>query len=196
MPSSLKQQEFDRQLDLTQIRQFRKTGDIEILGKVYEKYMPLVYGIGLKYFKNRVMAQDLVMQIFEKLTVELVKQDVSNFKSWLYVVAKNQCFMELRKKNSEDLKFNNWQAEQENIMESGFELHPLDDETRLSEALNNCIKKLKDEQKSCIDLFYFKKKCYQEIAITLKIEEKKVKSYIQNGKRNLKICLENANVGK
>lgn len=190
MPSSLKQQEFDKQLDLTQIRQFRRTSDLEILGELYQKYMPLVYGVGLKYFKNRAMAQDIVMQVFEKLCIEAIKQDILNFKSWLYVVAKNHCLMELRKQNAEEGHFKNWQEEQKNIMEYGFELHPIDDDNHLSEALKNCIERLKAEQKNSIQLFYFKKKCYQEIAITLKIEEKKVKSYIQNGKRNLKICLE------
>ncbi|MDA3929482.1 MAG: sigma-70 family RNA polymerase sigma factor [Prolixibacteraceae bacterium] len=193
MPSSLKQQEFDRQLDLTQIRQFRNSGDLEILGTLYEKYMHLVYGVGLKYFKNRDQASEIVMQVFEKLTVEAGKQEITNFRSWLYVVAKNQCLMELRKLNAEDNRFRLWQAEEKRIMESGFELHPLDDSQRLSDALQDCITKLIDEQKSSIDLFYFKKKSYQEISILLKIEEKKVKSSIQNGKRNLKICLESSN---
>ena len=195
MPSSLKQQEFDKQLDLTQIRQFRRTGDLELLGNLYQKYMPLVYGVGLKYFKNRVIAQDVVMQIFEKLAIEAVKSDILNFKSWLYVVTKNHCLMELRKQNAEVGHFKNWQEEQKNIMENGFDLHPIDDENHLSSALKDCIAKLKAEQKASIELFYFQKKCYQEIAIKLKIEEKKVKSYIQNGKRNLKICLEAQHVG-
>lgn len=194
MPASLKQQEFDRQLDLTQIRAFRNSGDLEILGKLYHKYMYLVYGLGLKYFNDREKASDMVMQLFEKLAVEAVKHEINNFKSWLYVVAKNQCLMELRKQNADLAHFRTWQEDEKRIMESGFELHPLDDDTRLSDALRDCIAKLKDEQKSCIDLFYFKKKCYQEIAITLSVEEKKVKSFIQNGKRNLKICLESSNV--
>ena len=190
MPLSIKQEEFDKQLDLVQIRAFRKSGDLDLLGNLYHKYMPLVYGVGLKYLKNREMAQDLVMLVFEKLTVELVKHEIQNFKSWLYIVAKNQCLMELRKQNAEISHFKNWQDEQKNIMENAFEMHPLDDDQRLTTALKNCIAKLKEEQKTCIDLFYFKHKCYQEIALSLKVEEKKVKSYIQNGKRNLKICLE------
>lgn len=194
MPLSLKQQEFDRQLDLTQIRQFKRTGDLELLGKLYQKYMPLVYGVGLKYFKDREVAQDVVMQIFEKLTIEAIKQDILNFKSWLYVVTKNHCLMELRKQNAEEGHFKNWQEEQKKIMEFGFEMHPIDDEIHLTNALKDCISKLKTEQKASIELFYYQKKCYQQIAISLKIEEKSVKSNIQNGKRNLKICLENQHV--
>jgi RNA polymerase sigma-70 factor, ECF subfamily len=190
MPSTLKQQEFDRQLDLSQIRDFRRSGDLEILGKLYEKYMFLVYGVGLKYFKDREKARDLVMQIFEKLTIEAVRQEIVNFRSWLYVVTKNQCLMEIRKQNTEDHRFRAWQEEEKNIMESGFELHPLDENARLTDALKDCIAQLKVEQKQSIELFYFKKKCYQDIALAMDSEVKTVKSHLQNGKRNLKICLE------
>jgi len=190
MPSTLKQLEFDRQLDLLQIREFRKTGDMEILGKIYYKYIHLVYGVCLKYLKNREAAQDAVMQIFEKLTIEAIRQEIGHFKNWLYVVSKNYCLMELRRQNVEDERFKNWAEEEKQIMESGFEIHPIDEANRISVALQDCINKLILQQKDCIQLFYFKKKTYREIASILKSDEKNVKSSIQNGKRNLKICLE------
>jgi RNA polymerase sigma-70 factor (ECF subfamily) len=80
-------------------------------------------------------------------------------------------------------------------MESEEELHPIDrEEPGLEEALRKCIGQLKDEQKQCIELFYYQRKCYQEIASNLRIDEKKVKSHLQNAKRNLKICLEKNHV--
>jgi RNA polymerase sigma-70 factor (ECF subfamily) len=190
MPSTIKQLEFDRQLDLLQIREFRKTGDLEVLGKIYYKYIHLVYGVSLKYLKNREAAQDAAMQIFEKLTVEAIRQEIGHFRNWLFVVTKNHCLMELRKQNAEDERFKNWAEEEKEIMESGFEMHPLDEDSRLNEALRDCIKNLNVQQRDCIDMFYFKKKSYNDIAVLLKYDEKNVKSYIQNGKRNLKICLE------
>jgi len=193
MPSTFKQIEFDRTLDLLQIREFRKTGDLEILGKIYYKYIHLVYGVCLKYLKNRDSAQDAVMQIFEKLTVEAIRQEIGHFRNWLYVVAKNHCLMELRKQSIEDERLRNWAEEEKRIMESGFEMHPLDEESRISEALRDCINKLSLQQKDCIQLFYFKKKSYRDIASVLRFDEKTVKSNIQNGKRNLKICLESKN---
>ncbi len=193
MPSTIKQLEFDRQLDLLQIREFKKTGDLEILGKIYSKYIHLVYGVSLKYLKNREAAQDAVMQIFEKLTVEAIRQEIGHFRNWLYVVSKNYCLMELRKQNIEDEHFKSWAEEERKFMESGFETHPLDEDSKLTEALKDCIKKLNSQQRDCIELFYFKKKSYNDIASLLKYEEKNVKSYIQNGKRNLKICLESKN---
>ena len=80
-------------------------------------------------------------------------------------------------------------------MESEEEMHPLDREDHsMEDALKDCMEQLKTEQKQCIELFYYQKLCYQEIAEKLHMEEKKVKSYLQNGKRNLKICMEGKNV--
>ncbi|MBN1926018.1 MAG: sigma-70 family RNA polymerase sigma factor [Prolixibacteraceae bacterium] len=193
MPSSKKQEEFDRQLDLLQIREFRKTGNLEILGELYHKYMHLVYGLCLKYLKNRADAQDAVMQIFEKLTIESVKQEIYHFRSWLYVVSKNHCLLELRKKNSENDHLKKMQLNEQSFVENDFEMHPLDEEKKMTDALYKCIEKLKKEQQQSIRLFYLQKKCYREIAHALQCDEKSVKSFIQNGKRNLKICLETNN---
>jgi RNA polymerase sigma-70 factor (ECF subfamily) len=174
--------------------QFQKSAHLDILGELYSRYMHLVYGVSLKYFKDRAEAQDAVMNIFEKLITDLPKHQVQNFKSWLYVLTKNHCLMEIRSRNSSDRRLEGLKTELE-FMESADEMHPIDrDENSLSETLKECIEKLKSEQKQCIELFYYKKLCYQEVAEELKLDEKKVKSYLQNGKRNLKICLEGKHV--
>lgn len=193
MPSTLKQLEFDKQLDLTLIRQFRKSGDIGLLGQVYSKYLHMVYGVAYKYLKDRTMAQDIVIQLFEKLTIEAVKLEIANFRSWLYVATKNQCLAELRKQQANEDQFLNWQEEQKSILENGFNIHPLDDGLQLSETLKDCIQKLNKEQKAAISLFYFKKKSYREIAVMMNAEEKKVRLNLQEGKRNLKVLLESSN---
>ncbi|MEN8201426.1 MAG: sigma-70 family RNA polymerase sigma factor [Bacteroidota bacterium] len=173
---------------------YRKTSSLEVLGELYARYMHLVYGVSLKYFGDRSDAQDAVMHIFEKLVEDLPRHEVRNFKSWLYVLTKNHCLMEIRSKKSSDQRLEGLKIEQE-FMESADELHPMDREDEIIEkALKECIEKLKSEQKQCIELFYYQKLCYQEIAEKLGINEKKVKSYLQNGKRNLKICLEGKNV--
>lgn len=173
---------------------FQNSGSLDVLGELYSRYMHLVYGVSLKYLGDRDDAQDAVMNIFEKLVTDLPKHKVQNFKSWLYVLTKNHCLMEFRSRKSADNRLEGLKIEQE-FMESGIEMHPLDREDRsIEDALKKCIEKLKDEQKQCIDLFYYQKLCYQEIAAKLLMEEKKVKSYLQNGKRNLKICLEEKDV--
>jgi RNA polymerase sigma-70 factor (ECF subfamily) len=99
--------------------------------------------------------------------------------------------MKIRAGKTEKRRRDAWQIEQETFMESAEEMHPVDeDELSSNKILMECIERLKDEQQQCIRLFYFEERSYKEIAVALKLEEKKVKSFIQNGKRNLKICIE------
>jgi RNA polymerase sigma-70 factor (ECF subfamily) len=173
---------------------YRDSGNLDILGELYARYMHLIYGVSLKYFSDREDAQDAVMQIFEKLIADLPRYEVRNFKSWLYVLTKNHCLMEIRSRKSAGKRLEGLKTEQE-FMESVEDLHPIDREDQsIEDALKDCVEKLKHEQKLCIELFYYQKLCYQEIAGKLKMDEKKVKSYLQNGKRNLKLCLEGKNV--
>ena len=170
------------------ISSYKKKASLETLGQLYRPYMHLVYGLCLKYLKDREESQDAVMQIFEKLIEALKKHEIQNFKSWLYVMAKNHCLMALRSKKtkSTSIELNNY------IMESDLLLHH-NDEGDLEDdlqKLEGCIEKLQNEQQQCVQLFYLQKKPYVHIAEKTGFDLKKVKSYIQNGKRNLKICME------
>lgn len=177
------------------LTEFTSTGNLEVLGDLYTRYMHLVYGVCLKYLKDRDESMDAVMQIFEKLITDIPKQKIENFSSWLHVVTKNYCLMQLRSRRSKDEKFNEWLNDPTIFMENISYLHPVDrDEQDLDKELADCIDRLKEEQKKCIKLFYYENKCYQEISEDLKTDEKKVKSNLQNAKRNLKICLEEKHV--
>ncbi len=149
--------------------------------------MHLVYGLCLKYFKEREASQDAVMHIFEKLVVSVKQHEINNFKSWLYVLAKNHCLMTLR-----SLKGKKNEMLDPEIMESALQLHPTEEEDLEDDLtiLENCIGHLKNEQIRCVELFFLKKIPYSTIVEKTGFELKKVKSYIQNGKRNLKICME------
>jgi RNA polymerase sigma-70 factor (ECF subfamily) len=176
------------------IDEFTYSRDPEVLGELYSSYMHLVYGVCLKYLKDREESMDMVMQIFEKLVTEIPKQKIENFRSWLHVVTRNYCLMQLRSRKSQDEKQNEWLLDSGNFMENGSGLHPLDNEDPdMEKALADCIEKLKDEQKKCIMQFYYEDKCYNEISKNLGINENKVKSHLQNGKRNLKLCIEGKN---
>ncbi|MEE4214738.1 MAG: sigma-70 family RNA polymerase sigma factor [Bacteroidales bacterium] len=176
------------------LQAYRLSGKLEILGVLYSRYMPLVYGLCLKYFKNREMSRDAVMDIFEKLITELGRHKVDNFRSWLYVLSKNHCLMQLRKPGK-DIGISLDMEENEYLfMENDPGLHHPgvgDDESM--KLLEYCIDKLKKEHRECIRLFYYDNKCYREIADLMNIEEKKVKSHLQNAKRKLKICMEGNN---
>jgi len=178
------------------LNRYRDNPDLDILGVLYKRYMLLVYGVCLKYLKNRDDSQDAVMQIFETLIHDVPRFEIRNFKSWLYGVTRNHCLMKLRK----DIRERDKQHEiaGELFMESTTILHPLEeeDDEEIRERLKTCLEQLKEEQRRCIELFYYQQHCYREIAAELMYDELKVKSFIQNGKRNLKICLESNKVLK
>lgn len=167
--------------------EYRKTGDLKLLGKLYEQYMSLVFGLCLKYFKDEEQSKDAVMQIFEELVKKLRVHEVSNFKSWLYTLSKNYCLMHIRK----SAKYQTVSIE-DNIMENDAFVHlNIEDDTEEKLALmEKCIETLPLEQKLSIRLFYIEQRCYKEVAEQSGFELKKIKSFIQNGKRNLKICIE------
>ena len=180
--------------DKSLVNHYRESGDVDVLGVLYKRYMVLVYGVCLKYLKDRERAKDAVMDIFEKLVVELQVKEIDKFRPWLYVVAKNHCLMTLRSMKVDARHEEKYQNEISFFMESESVMHPVDEPgANLSKALKDCINRLKMEQKQCIELFYFESRCYKEIAGELNLEIKKVKSFIQNGKRNLKLCIESSN---
>lgn len=176
------------------LEDFSRSGDLETLGELYSRYMHLVYGVCLKYLKNREESMDAVMQIFEKLIAEIPKQKVGNFKSWLHVVTKNYCLMQLRSDKAKEEKMQEWLIDTVIFMENEPAVHPVDEDApEMDKKLMDCIEKLKDEQRNCIKQFYFSDKCYAEIAKEMGSDEKKVKSCLQNAKRNLKLCLDSRN---
>jgi RNA polymerase sigma-70 factor (ECF subfamily) len=109
------------------LSRFIETGDLEILGELYQPYIPLVYGVCLKYLQDRESSKDAVMQIFEKLITDIPKNDIQNFKSWLYVVTKNYCLMQIRSDKSKKENQKKFQIEQEIFVESENEMHPIDE---------------------------------------------------------------------
>lgn len=166
---------------------FKNSGELGIVGELYNRYMALTFGVCLKYLKDREESRDAVMQIFERLMGSLKEHSISNFKGWLYVTARNHCLMQLRAK-----KGKNFEEISPFIMESDPEMHLQDGQEIESNLvkLERCIEQLGNEQKQCVQLFYLQHKCYREITDATGFDVNKVKSYIQNGKRNLKICME------
>jgi len=160
----------------------------QAMGELYERYSLILFGVGLKYMKNKMDAEDMVMQTFEKLTDKIKRSDITSLKNWLYTVVKNECLMKLRQKKIPDTDIDKALLFVGDESESSLEEIELK-ETQLIH-LESAIQQLKHEQKTCIELFYLKQCCYDTIAATTGFELKKVKSYIQNGKRNLKLILD------
>jgi len=174
------------------LRRYRDTGDMTVLGKLYEAYAEMVYYVCMRYLKDSERSKDAVMQIFEELIHKVNKQEIQRFGNWLYVLSRNHCLMQLRaEKNRHHVSI-------DEFVEFTLAVHPegeAKEKERQLTALEQCMERLPEKQKRSVDLFFLNEKCYKEIADSTGYSLKEVKSYIQNGKRNLKLCME-ANHGK
>ncbi|PYF75983.1 RNA polymerase sigma factor [Pedobacter nutrimenti] len=175
------------QNDAELIAQYKQSGNLEVLGTLYNRYMHLVFGVCLNYLKEEELSKDAVMQIFEELVLKVRVHEIQNFKSWLHVLARNHCLMALRKTSK-----NNVVSLDDAFVENREFVHLDIDDTKEKQltVMEKCMETLPEEQRISVDLFYLQEKCYKEVAEITGFEMLKVKSYIQNGKRNLKICIE------
>ncbi len=171
--------------DLELVRLYKQNADLAILGELYQRYMDLLYAVCLKYLKEAESSKDAVMGIFEELIGKLQKHEITNFKSWLYMLTKNYCLMQLRSKNRMRL------SDEHDLMELSETVH-LEPGTCGEENLNQlskCIEQLGEDQKQLVQLFYLQEKSYKEISAITNREWNSVRSLIQNGRRNLKNCM-------
>lgn len=175
------------QSDQELIADYVNSGDLKYLSDLYQRYIDLIYGVCLKYLENNDDAKDAVINIFEELITKVKKHKIDYFKGWLYQVAKNHCLMILRKSKNYTIQID---GEFVQFADDSHQEDAILKETKLR-LMEDCIKKLVDTQKESIELFYLKGKCYQEISGMTGTDIKLVKSHIQNGRRNLKICMEN-----
>ncbi|MBI3140191.1 MAG: sigma-70 family RNA polymerase sigma factor [Sphingobacteriales bacterium] len=160
-----------------------------VLGELYQRYMELVYGVCLKYFKEPERAKDSVMAIFEELVLKLKKHEVENFRAWLHQLAKNHCLMQLRTpKNMKTVEFRGELMQSEENMH----LNGVLEKEENFRKLEDCLAILAGEQQESIRLFYLEGKSYNEIVDLTGMEWNQVRSLIQNGRRNLKICMDKA----
>lgn len=146
----------------------------------------------MKYLRDEDESQDVQMHVFEKLLKDLGRHQIEQFKGWLYTVAKNECLMYLRSKKSQKAREMELRKDSvQDVMESGLAVHPdgVTETERQLQTMESSLQELNETQRHCLELFYLQKKCYQEIASATGYSLNEVKSYIQNGKRNLKILM-------
>lgn len=176
---------YDHITDSELLDKFYSDKDTQWLGILLQRYTFLLLGVCMKYLKNEEAAKDAVQQIFLKAIVELEKYKVTYLKSWLYMVAKNHCLMNLRDRHI----FIPVEERTEIIATETGPEERIDKEATLT-ILEKALSELNREQKTCVTLFYLQKKSYQDIADTTGYTLLQVKSFIQNGKRNLKLLVE------
>jgi RNA polymerase sigma-70 factor (ECF subfamily) len=182
--------------DAEYISVYRATGDLAVLGELYERHMELVYAVCYNYLRDEDEAKDAVMHLFEQLVTDLRKHDVQQFQPWLHSVARNHCLMLLRKSQTHpkavqitgatDNDTDDYRMASLSTDETDNQL--LDLEEDLS-RMETCLQTLPYEQRTCLTLFYLDQKSYVDVAELTGYDLKQVKSYLQNGRRMLKICM-------
>ncbi len=184
------QPQYKQYTDDELIRLYKTGKDIAVAGALYSRYSHLVFGVCMKYLKDEDDSKDAAMQVFEKLLKELLRHEIGNFRPWLHTVTKFHCLMILRAGKKE------MSGMDPAVMEKELSMHPsgpsteevLEKEERLR-LLEKAILELDEHQQKCIRLFYLEEKSYQQVSEITGYNLNQVKSYIQNGKRNLKIIM-------
>ena len=172
------------------VANYKTSSDKQFVGELYKRYTHLVFGMCIHYFKDKELAEDIVLQIFEKLFVELKKREVENFKGWLTFVVRNYCISELRKIKTQHNREIEYQYEVKQACDETDNDNIHKQEQQLDQ-LEKALKELNPLQKKCVELFYLKNMSYAQIVELTGYSVREVKSYIQNGKRNLKIQMTN-----
>lgn len=167
---------------------FQKKGQMEALGQLFDRYLEMIYGVCLKYLSSPEDAEDAVMAIFEQLPEKVKKHNIQDFRPWVYVLSKNHCLMQLRKKKI-------IVPTEPQFMQSEVVLHPFSESEKEQQEkeltnMEKCLEELAAKQKTCVELFYLHGQTYKEIADQQQLPLGTVRSNIQNGRRNLKNCME------
>ncbi|WP_245798403.1 RNA polymerase sigma factor [Cnuella takakiae] len=183
----MKGKAFADMTDTQLLKRYQQDGDQQWMGILLERYTLLLLGVCMKYLKNEEEARDCVQQIYLKVLTDINKHQVTYFKSWLYMVAKNESLMRLRNRQNKQVKELQDEHHPHQPAQPNGEL--LEQETTLS-LLEESIQELNEEQRLSVSLFYLQKMSYQQISDRTGFSLLQVKSYIQNGKRNLRLMLE------
>jgi len=175
------------------LKHYKQSGNKDLFADLFKKHVSVVYGTCLFYLQDKDEAQDATMQLFEKLMLDINNREIDNFKGWLSFVVRNHCISIIRKNKSQNKNIKSYyEFEYEDAnYETEEKINTVSDDVML-ENMKQCLPKLKENQRLCVELFYLNDKSYQDIANQTGFTLNEIKSYIQNGKRNLKLLLESA----
>jgi RNA polymerase sigma-70 factor (ECF subfamily) len=175
------------------LKHYKQSGNKELFADLFKKHVSVVYGTCLFYLQDKDEAQDATMLLFEKLMLDINNREIDNFKGWLSFVVRNHCISLIRKNKSQSKNIKSYYEFEYEApdYETEEKINAINDDVLL-ENMKDCLPKLKENQRICVELFYLKNKSYQDIANETSFSLNEIKSYIQNGKRNLKLFLEDS----
>lgn len=170
---------------------FRQSGDKDLFAELFKKHVTTVYGTCLFYLQDKDEAQDATMILFEKMLLDIGTREINNFKAWLGFVVRNHCISLIRKKKTVNKNLKSYYEFEleDSSYETEEKIQSVSDDVLLQE-MKSCLPKLKERQRICVEQFYLHNKSYQDIANETGYNLNEVKSHIQNGKRNLKLLIE------
>ncbi|MFT4667316.1 MAG: RNA polymerase sigma factor (sigma-70 family) [Polaribacter sp.] len=174
------------------IRKYQQTGERQLFSILYKRYTHLVFGACLKYLRNPEDSRDMAMSIFEKILRNPPSDKILAFKSWLHKYVQNECFYHIRTRSFRGAsfrKFEEMETRDAATANNEGESRLVEKESAPPMKLGEAIRKLPKVQKECIRLFYLKEKSYKQIVEKTGYTEAQVKSYLQNGKRRLKVLM-------
>lgn len=189
-----KYEEINLLTDEELIQAYRDSKEVKYVGELFDRYTHLIFGVCMKHLKDVDESKDAVMEIFETLHQKLSAFQIASFKNWIFTVSRNHCLMILRKKTAHRKHhLEIYENSKQKIMENAVQSHPFEvnEKEQKMNLMKRGIELLREEQRRCIELLYLQEKSYKEVSQITGYDMKKVKSYVQNGKRNLRIFLEN-----
>jgi len=174
--------------DNANIECYLESRDVRYLGNLYEEHKEIVFLHCLRMVGNEVDAQDLASETFIKAFGNIDKFKTGlPFSPWLRRIAGNLCIDFLRKKS----RYSH-QPLKENMRIESQEQDEKNDPCAINtEDIMAAMRMLKPAQRRCFCLFYVHELSYKEIAALTGYPPGKVRSYIQNGRKNFKRFMEN-----
>jgi len=165
-----------------------KDGDQRAFDVLFKKHLHRILGICANTLEQEEDCKDVTMDMYVVLRRELVRHEIHHFEGWLYTIVRNYCLKLIRERKQQqqmETLDGPWAAflQETNNLQQQYQ----DEELMLN--LKKAIQELKPDQKECISLFYLDGHSYKEIAEATGLSLNKVKSNIQNGKRNIRIAL-------
>ncbi len=173
------------------LKHYKQSGDKELFADLFKKHVTVVYGTCLFYLQDKDEAQDATMQLFEKMMLDINSREITNFKAWLSFVVRNHCISLIRKNKTTAKNIKSYYEfeYEDSTYEAEEKIASISDDVLLEE-MKNSLPKLKEKQRICVELFYLQNKSYRDIEVETGLSLNEIKSHIQNGKRNLKLLIE------
>lgn len=156
-----------------------RLGDTDAFEELYHRYKRLMYTFCLKLAGDRFLAEDATHDTFIKMQQNInTLIDISVFRSWLYSIARNQVYKNLKKERS------NGKLEEESVWTDETPLTSLESKDT-SEIMSKCMNALKPEYKEVLILREYEQRSYAEIASITRDTESSVKSRLFKARRAL-----------